>query len=143
MVDTMKLLNILQQHYSVFFVNSTVEGDKSPPIVTAAIRLPEHETVHKVKHYRVVNLNIRIDKMLRRALRELRRPFKRYQAKQISDVTLLLLLAGLYAPNYAVWRFRSKIRRALKQLPKESKVRRYITWRLTVEAKKQRGDRVW
>jgi len=138
-VQTTKLLNVLQQKYLVFFIDSSVDATKNPPVVNAFVRLPINKPqTTKLIRFEVVPLRIKIDKMLRRVIRSLEKVYRRWKAGHVRDVTIDLLLAGVYAPNYAVYKHRNKINRALRQLPRDNKVRKYIQWRLTKEREKRR-----
>jgi len=124
------LLNVLNSQFAIFFINSKVDAAKSPMVVNAFVRLPIHDSRGKFKGWEPVELNIKIDKLLRRAIEEFQEPYRRFLRGRIKDVTFASLFAGLYAPLRFVWKFRSKITYSLKQLPFDSKVRKTIYFRL-------------
>jgi len=130
-VRDIKLLNLLQSSFGVIFTSSSVDATKNPPVVNATIRLPIHKTVHEVIRWESTTLQVRVDKMLRRVIREFAKILRRRDAGHVSDVTIALLLLGLYGGNYALFTHRNKVNRALRQLPRESKIRKYITWRIS------------
>jgi len=132
-IKDLGLLNYVQQNLSVFFINSTIDGNTTPIQVNAQIRMPNFvkpmELV-KGREWDTANLSIKVDKMLRRVVREFGILLKRRSTGQISDITINAILCGLYGPNYQVYKHRSLINRSLKQLKPKSKIRKYVSWRL-------------
>lgn len=148
----LNLLRLLSRDYGVFFLDSTIDGNKSPPEINGFLRLPIHKTVHKIIEWKTIGVRVQADRLLEELLRELEFLRRRYEANSISDVTIDLILAGVYSAPYNIYEFRSKIKRAIKQLPKycskcrelfkekvcprcgmvgdKSKIRKYIEWRL-------------
>jgi len=131
MMRDLKLLNLIQQRFGVYFLSSTVDANENPPVVVAQIRLPRHKTVHKVERWETTTLKIKVDRMLRRVIREMQRVLMRRDAGFIHDITINCILLGLYGSNFALWTHRSLVERSLKQLPLKSKIRKYVVWRLS------------
>jgi len=153
--DVLRSLSNLQffsREYGVFLADATVDGNTSPPEMNGYLRLPIHNTLHDIAEWRVTNIKIKADRLLKELIKELSIVKKRYDAGQISDVTMSLIIAGVYSPPYSIHDFRSKIKRAIKQLPKycssckkifkekvcprcnmrgeNSRIRKYIEYRL-------------
>ena len=133
------LLNYIQQNLTVFFINSKINGNVNPPVVEAQIRLPNFLRHPKIiKNWDIANLQIKIDKMLRRVVREFGILLKRRQSGHINDITINAILCGLYGSNYQTWKHRSLINRSLKQFKRDNKIRKYVSWRL-YQLKKAKG----
>jgi len=129
------LLNILQHSYGVVLLNPRAEAPpegtpKGAITVKAYVKLPVHNSTGELSEWQLVPLSIRVDKMLRRTLQDLQKVYMRYMCGHVSGVTLALILTGLYAPLKYVYRFRSKIEKAEKQLKYDSRVRKFLVWRL-------------
>jgi len=129
-------------NYSIYWVDSKVDANVMPPTVSAYIKvpLPGHSKMNP--GLETLTIEIRIDKMLRRVMKEFEILRRRWMCGQISDVTINLLFLGLYGSLRSIYRHRSKITRALRQLKRDSKIRKYIVWRLIRARNKYRGKNV-
>ena len=102
------------------------------PFVEAFVRIPKPGTskkTHPGQALEAVRIRARVDKHVRRMLSEFGRLGARLASGQISPACIALIFTALWGSYGSIYRHRSAVNRALRQLPFGSKLRRYAYWR--------------
>ena len=100
--------------------------------VEAHVRVPKPGTSKKTHPGRAlepVRIRAKADRQMRGMVGEFRRLGARLASGHISPACIALIFVALWGPHGAIYRHRSAINRALRQLPFGSKLRRHAYWR--------------